>query len=229
MTRVLIISTSTKEQYLLEDALQARGDTSQYKIDVTASFAQSKEWWLEEGPDVLVIEFPEDDMLQGYFFNKLRKEVPETMPTIFVTPTVTAQVMALNNHLKKVRILKSPFTKEALLKTLDDISTKRTSEKEQVHPRYSTEQEVQVDGVGLTQSLRMTMKNISKGGALLECESDPELKPGSLLKVKIGLKDVNKFYQFDVKVVWTRQEQNLLIGVAFVGKDDVYNYLIKQS
>lgn len=214
---------------MLEEAMQMHSPGS-LQLETTASFAQDITFWTMTPPNVLLLCLPDDDLLQGYFLTKLRKDVPKLQPMIIVCPSISGSLMQLSMTYNKVRLFKSPVDGYTLLRSILDLTKKYKEGETQTHPRYLTDQPVEVQSDLVEGRLTAVMKNLSLSGAYLESKSRGLLvNEGDLVKVSVYMGDPSRQYIFDVRVVWLRAQKNGATGygVTFVNKDEVYNSLLK--
>jgi hypothetical protein len=229
LKRILIISTSYDEQSKIEEVAQYHNPGG-LVLETTASFAQDITFWTTQSPDVLVLHLPDDDLVQGFFFTKLRKDVPPSQPIIFLCSQISAPVMQLSQQYSKVRMLKTPVDGFALYRAINDLMKKFKEGQRQVHPRYLTDQPIEVSSDQKTGKLQGFMKNLSLSGAYFESEGvDLVLESGDLVKLSILIGEPAKQYVFDVRIVWARPQASGATGygVTFVDKEEVYNNLLK--
>ena len=199
-------------------------------IETTASFAQDITYWTTQAPDVLVLHLPEDDLTQGFFFTKLRKDVPPHQSIVFLCSAISAPLMQLSQHFSKVRMLKMPVDGFALYRAVNDLMQKFKEGQKQGHPRYLTDQPAEISSDTKSGKLAGQMKNLSLSGAYFESEGvDLVLESGDLVRMSIMLGQPAKQYVFDVRVVWVKPQPNGATGYGctFVDKDEVYNNLLK--
>lgn len=229
MKSVLIVSTSFTEQKMIEEVAQMHSPGS-LQIETTASFGQDVTFWSMQAPDVLILSLPDDDLLQGYFLIKLRKDVPKTQPIIVLCPTISQSLMQLSMQFSKLRLFKTPVDGYILMRSVTDLTKKYKEGETQAHPRYLTEQPVEVLSDVVDGRLPAVMKNLSLSGAYVESNSRGLLvNEGDLVKISIYVGDQGRQYIFDVRVVWARPQKNGMTGygITFVNKDEVYNSLLK--
>ncbi len=229
MKRVLIISTSLDEQHKIEEVAQFHNPGG-LAVETTASFAQDITYWTTQAPDVLILELPEDDVLQAYFFTKLKKDVQASQPLIVLCKVISAPLMQLSNYFSKIRMLKTPVDGFALYRTLTDLTQEYKPGQQQAHPRYLTDQQIEVHSDFHNGHLKASMKNLSFSGAYFETEDKTfQVKTGDFLKLSIMMGPASKQYVFDVRVVWSKVQESGATGygVTFVDKEDVYNHLLK--
>lgn len=90
--------------------------------------------------------------------------------------------------------------------------------RQQVHKRFTTSQEAEVESP-IGTKIQSRVVNLSKGGACLEFITPSPLKTGDQVKVKLELKDLNRTYTVHAKVVWVGEESNRGsgFGIEFIG------------
>jgi hypothetical protein len=216
------------EQKMIEE-VAFHHNPGRFQVESTASFAQGPEFWKSKA-DVLVINLPEDALLQGYFFTKLKADVPRAQPLILLCSQISAPLMQLSQIFSKVRMLKTPVLGFNLYKCAIDLLQEYEPGQTQVHPRYATNQEVVLKKMDGEPALNAVMKNLSISGAYLESQNlSAEVKAGDMLKIEVELGEAKKGYVFDVKVVWLKpiDENTRSLGVTFVERDEIYNSLLK--
>ncbi|PIS12151.1 MAG: hypothetical protein COT73_00010 [Bdellovibrio sp. CG10_big_fil_rev_8_21_14_0_10_47_8] len=229
MKKVLVISTTLDEQETIED-IALHHSPGSMSVETSASFGQDITFWSTQAPDVLVINLPEDDLLQGYYFTKLRKDVLKTQPVLFLCSTISASLMKMSTNFSKVRMLKTPVDGYALYRTLIDLTAEFKDGQRQVHPRYLTDQVVEVRSDYHEGKAAGVMKNLSMGGVYFEIEEKGfEIKPGDMVRLSVFVGRPQKLYVFDAKIVWmnTKDPSRVGYGCAFVDKNEVYNQLLK--
>lgn len=201
------------------------------EIETTASFAHDVSFWKTNPPDAAVFYLPEDDILQNFFFAKLKKDVPADQPVLFLCNSISANLMQTSMGFSKVRMQKMPADSFALYRAVLDLVRDYEPGQQQVHPRYLTDQEVEVLSDYHEGKIRGKMRNLSLSGAYFESgHRDFEVRPGDLVKLSVQLGKPSKQYVFDAKVVWSKahtQVGTMGYGVAFIDKEEVYNNLLK--
>lgn len=230
MKKVLIVSTSTAEQRSMEEVAKYH-DPNSIKIETTASFGQDSAWWRESAPDLLVVRLPEEELLQEYFFAKLKKDVPRGQPILFLTQNISSSLMQLSTVFGKIRMVKLPADPFILFRAVLDAVKEYEPGRQQVHPRFMTDHAVTVESQGASNQMKATMKNLSLSGAFFEAKaSSPKLQPGELIKMFIQVGVPQKQYEFKAKVVWSKPMKDPGVqgyGVTFVDRDEIYENLLK--
>ncbi len=229
MKSVLVISATRDEQLKLESMARLH-ESQQIAVETTASFGQDVTFWTTQAPDVLILSLPEDDLMQGYFFTKLKKDVPAAQPLICICSVISSPLLRLSMQFSKVRMLKAPVEAFTLFRAAVDLLQDYKGKKAQVHPRYLTEQPIEIRSDFHASALQGQMRNLSMSGAYLE-SSDLKwnLKAGDFAKITVLPNAETKIYTFDVKVVWCKEQAPNVrgYGVTFVNKEEVYNHLLK--
>ena len=199
-------------------------------VEVTGSFGQDAAWWAQNHPDVLIITIPSDPFFQNFFLAKLKKDLPKDINVIALSDSISSDLMKLGDAFQKVRILKTPIEPFYLYRTIVDLTTEYQEGQIQIHPRYLTNQQIEINSESKKGKLTGLMKNLSAGGAYLESTSgDLELNTSDFARVRILIGDPVRHYDFDVRIVWVKRvlPNQRGFGVAFVNKDEVYNNLLK--
>jgi hypothetical protein len=113
--------------------------------------------------------------------------------------------------------LEKPFEMKDILGIIRKMLLARAVS-QRVHRRFATSQDAEVSFMngGGTHSSRV--RNLSKGGAYLEFLQPAPVKVGEMVNLKLELKDVNRTYSMQAKVVWTSRTntRGAGIGVEFV-------------
>lgn len=229
MKKVLIISANTIEWDALTSVTK-NAPTQELLVELTGSFGQDSLWWAQNKPDVLIITVPSDPFFQNFYLAKLKKDLPKDINVVALSDSISSDLMKLGEAFQKVRILKTPIEPFYLYRTIIDLTTEYKEGQTQIHPRYLTDQRVEINSETKQGKLTGMMKNLSVGGAYLETvDGDLELVPNDFAKVHILLGDSKKNYIFDVRIVWSKKIvlNQKGYGVAFVNKDEVYNNLLR--
>ena len=216
------------EQKMIEE-VAFHHNPGRFQVESTASFGQGPEFWKSKA-DVLIINLPEDALLQGYFFQKLKADVPRTQPLILLCSAISSPLMQLSQAFSRVRMLKTPVVGFNLYKCAIDLLQDYDPGQTQVHPRYATHQPVALKTADNSAGMKAVMKNLSISGAYLESnDTSFEIKTGDMLKIEVELGDAKKEYVFDVKVVWLKpvDSETRSFGVTFVESSEIYNSLLK--
>ena len=224
------MSPSTAEQTLLEEESKLR-IPNEYYFETTVSFGQNADWWKQANFDLIILVLPDDLQLQLFFVQKLKSgDVPKDLPFIFISKKITQEMLSLSSIFQRVRMIKAPVTGETMHQTMDALLIKRPPGKVQLHPRFITEQNVKAFFGDMKNPVQMQLRNLSKGGAYLEAHRDEvQLIRGDIIKVQFTLQNPTKEYNLDARVVWIKDLDGatLSMGVSFLGKEEVYNELLK--
>lgn len=230
MAKVLIVSTSFEEQKKFEE-VYVHHNTGQFSFETTASFGQDASWWALQAPAALVLALPDDEQLLSFYFEKLTKDVPRTTKILFLASNISPGLMKVSGLFSRIRIIKTPVQPFFLYRSLVDLTTEFQSGKAQIHPRYLTDQSIQVTSDFRSKSATGQMKNLSIGGMYFELnEQIPTFQVGDLVRVAIGLAGLRS-YDFDAKVVWSKTSLNQEAtgyGCTFLNREQVFDTLLTQ-
>jgi hypothetical protein len=229
LKKVLIISTSFDEQKKLEE-VAFHHDRDGFSFETTASFGQDPSYWISQPPALVIIQLPGDDILHTYYFAKLRSSVPTTQPLLFLCSEVTVPLMQLSQSFNRVRMMKAPVDGFALYRAVVDNTKEYEPGKQQVHPRYLTDQKVDILSDFHQGKIAGVMKNLSLTGAYIEAAQLAfPIEPENFIKVSALIGNSHRSFVFDAKVVWKKKQDDGVMGfgVMFVNRDDVYENLMK--
>ncbi len=83
-------------------------------------------------------------------------------------------------------------------------------------PRHATDEtaEIQIENQGI--KFNCKVRNLSKGGALLEADRALAIRVGTQLKVKFHLKAMSRVYSVNARVAWIN---HLIFGIEFFSGD----------
>lgn len=97
----------------------------------------------------------------------------------------------------------------------------------QVHRRFNTAQDAEVEAVG-GKKLLSRVRNLSRGGAYLEFLTPAPVKIGEIVTVKLELSQLNRVYTLPAKVIWTSRGsgRGAGVGVEFTGRGDVKSAIL---
>lgn len=224
--KVVLVDTSYGHQEDLEDVNKTH-NSGQFTFETTASFAQDAQFWA--AVDVLVLNVPDDGMIQNAFLEKLKANVPAKTKVVILAPAINPSLIQVSHNYPKVRLMKLPVTGYALLRVLVDLTTDYPRGQHQVHPRFLTDLEVAV--VSDLKSVRSIsrIKNMSISGAYFETvEAKPTFAKGDLVRLSIQLPQ-GKTYEFDARIVWVKDiaaDGVYGYGCVFLNKEQVYDELL---
>ena len=229
--KILIVSPSFEDQKMIEEVAQDHSGGREFEFQTTASFGQEASWWLQAKVDVVVLRLPEDELMQTFFFHKLKNDVPRTVPLAILTPKISQALLQLTPLFQKVRIMKTPVSGNFLYRLVVDLSTEWEEGKLQAAPRYLTEQEIAVGMSDGDQKIKAVMRNLSVSGVYFEAQSTkPTFKNGDVVKIHVILEE-GRMYDFDATVVWVK-DLGMKIGYGygcnFVEMTEAYRNLIKK-
>lgn len=230
MGKVLIVSTSFDEQKKLEEVYHHH-NTGQFTFETTASFGQDASWWALQPPTALILVLPDDEQLLNYYYEKLKNDVPRQTRLLFLAPAITPGLMQISSLFEKIRIIKTPVVPFFLYRSLVDLTTEYPEGHQQVHPRYLTDQDVEIFSDLKVKRATGHMRNLSIGGMYFELqELIPSFQIGDLIRISVDLKGIRS-YQYDAKIVWSKplQSQGATgYGCTFLNREQVFDTLLSQ-
>lgn len=100
---------------------------------------------------------------------------------------------------------------------------------QQVHRRYPTMQNAEVEISGKSERFSSCVRNLSKGGAYLEFNNATPARVGDQVRVTMALTQVNRTYSVPAKVVWANRSmegQTTAVGVEFMGPPEVRKVIL---
>ena len=231
MKKVLIISPSLEDQKLIEEVAKDQQWGEGFDYQTTASFGQDSAWWLQAKIDLLMIRLPEDELMQTFFFHKLKNDIPRSIPLAILTPKISQALLQLTPLFQKVRIVKAPVTGFFLYRVMVDLCTEWEEGKTQAAPRYLTEQEIIVGTRDTEKKTKAVMRNLSVSGVYFETPSTGLIfKNEDIVNIQVVL-DEGRSYDFDAKVVWVKdlgKKMGYGYGCNFLEMTDAYRTLIKK-
>lgn len=115
-------------------------------------------------------------------------------------------MMQLSLHFSKVRMLKAPVEGNVLYRNVMDLTQEYEEGRKQVHPRYLTNQAIEVRSDMYEGAMKAVMKNLSVSGAYFETlEEGFKIAAGDFVRLSVQIGTPLKLYVFDVKVVWAAE------------------------
>lgn len=225
MKKVLIVSTSLDEQKSLEEVGAIRS-IERLQITTTASFGQESGWWKLNVFDCVLIHLPPEEYLELAFLKKLKRDIPKQIPVIFLVELVSGELLSQSKERDKIRILKKPLAADFIYRTILELTTDFGPGKQQLHPRFPTNQQIEMNCEYKKIAIEGVMKNVSLGGAYVESsQRKARLVAGDLLKLKIR-SSAGKSYELDAKLIWKSElpsMNGLGYGLSFVTMDGAFD------
>lgn len=216
---------------MVEEVARNHEQGSDFEFESTASFGQPPSFWEQTKIHVLVLRLPEDDLLQAAFFSRLRKDVPRQLPILILSPVISQPLLQLSSLFSKVRLLKLPLNGFTLYRALVDMTTTWEPGKQQVHPRYTTDQAISIRLKSGGPAVPGLLKNLSVGGAFFESRDQTlGLKPTDDIVIDIDLPVGEPAkYEFDARIVWMKDgpDGKVGYGCTFTDLDGVHKSLMK--
>jgi len=139
-----------------------------------------------------------------------------TFPLLVLAHTVLPEIYYNLEQMESTVILEKPYDHKDLMglteKLVDGVTVKQ-----RIFRRYDTNQSA--DFLAKQYVTPIRIKNLSQGGAYLECDASSRLVIGEKVKLEIPLNQVSKTYKMEAKVVWVMPEKILGkvgVGVEFI-------------
>ena len=143
-------------------------------------------------------------------------------PVLVIAKLPAIEVLKRLKAMDGVVFLERPFEAKDLLGIMKKMLNARAVS-QRVHRRFNTDEFAEVAGVA--GKLQSRVGNMSKGGAYLEFSDPATLNLGEVVKVTMELKDVNRTYTVQARVVWVGRALNSRadcgVGVQFLGSPEV--------
>jgi Tfp pilus assembly protein PilZ len=132
----------------------------------------------------------------------------------------------------KLHFLEKPYE----MKALRGISRKLLLQKnihQQVHRRFGTNQQIEVEVLATGSRANSHMFNLSKGGAYCEFADRPtDLTLGDIVRLKIGLPDIDRHHTINARTMWTTRKGTYSgghgVGFKFLRDGDVYRHMLEK-
>lgn len=230
MKKILLISANLSLQNAIEEEAR-KNNLVGVSLVTTDVFDQERSWWEANAPDLLVINFPADEVKQARYIMKIKKDIPNNLPLLLLSHSMSPDLIRLTMNFLRVRVIKSPFLPFAVLTAVKNLIETYEEGKQQAHPRYLTNQIIEVVKSEDEGKIKGKMKNLSLSGAYFESRDEhAEINPGDFAKMSIMIGEPLKYYSFDIRVVWKKPVTGSDItgyGVTFVNQEDFFNSLLK--
>jgi response regulator RpfG family c-di-GMP phosphodiesterase len=149
-------------------------------------------------------------------------------PLLLVSRAISAQAKELSRSMNRIALLEKPYE----YKDFIGITNKLVAGREvttQAHKRFFTNQTAVLEPVGGGSQYTTYMKNLSKGGALLEVPNATSEDIRGIVRMNVILDQVQRAYEVNARVVWNSKRNSnggQTIGVEFIQAKDVYRNLL---
>ncbi|MEK7356673.1 MAG: PilZ domain-containing protein, partial [Bdellovibrionota bacterium] len=147
------------------------------------------------------------------------KKVGYRGPILVIAKSDVSKAVRAAKATPNLVFLEKPFEMKDLLGIIRKMLLARAV-LQRVHRRFATSQDAEVSFLTTGGTMSSRVRNLSKGGAYLEFLQPAPIKVGELVSVKLELKDVNRTYSMQAKIVWTSRtnSRGAGVGIEFVGR-----------
>lgn len=199
LKRVMILSTSYELQTELEKLMTDRSK-AQFGFESTASFGQTPHWWFVSGPNLLVVDLPDEISLLDPYLSRMTTHLPRSLPVLILCSNVERRIMDSAAHFHRSRVITRPVNASFLLRAIHDLSAHLELGVQTTQPRYLTDLRVDLMVSEGREKVPARMKNISLGGFYCETQrGDSSLQINEKVQVQISGRS------YEAKVIWMKK------------------------
>lgn len=147
-------------------------------------------------------------------------------PVLIVAKEPSAAFLTELSRAPNAHFLERPYEARDLIGIVSKFVHDRKVQ-QRFHRRFATQAAAQLNGD--SGQARTVLRNLSRGGALLEIQDGPLPERGATVTLTIALRDVRKSYALPAKVVWSSRgggDRLPSVGVEFTGPGDVRKILV---
>jgi len=223
---ILLISRFSNESVAIKKDLQKMGDMAVEWVN-TAPEALRR---LSQGRVHLVV-FNLDIVAtkQVNLVKELRK-LGYLYPMIILSKVSARDCQKLISRMKDVVVLEKPYEAREFSGVLEKM-LEGDNVAQRIHRRYSANQEVVISPFQYRAPISGHVKSLSLGGAFFEYTSSP-IRVGEVVKVTFDLKQTNRRYDMNARVMWTTERSpwggGRGAGLKFISSGDVYQTLMQK-
>jgi len=150
-------------------------------------------------------------------------------PIVILAPSLEKEVIDRVERLFNVVILEKPLRKGDLVGVIQKF-LKSDPVSQRFDQRYFTNEKVVFEPFGTAMRVKSTMLNLSKTGAYIECEKNPNVVIGDLVRMSVDLDEINKKHCVHGKVVWiqpkAKKSTTYGAGVHFISDSEIYQHML---
>lgn len=149
-------------------------------------------------------------------------------PILLVSKAISHQAKEASRKMRRVVLLEKPFQNKEFL----GITNKLVSGRDvslQEHRRFFTNQTAILEQVGSHLQYATQIKNLSRGGALLEIAHTDQVDIRGVVRMNIVLDEIQKAYEVNARVIWNSKRDSTgtrEVGVEFIQAKDIYRNLL---
>ncbi len=223
---LILASRTEQENALLQRKLLALNEIIPEGVKVTTTRPQATKLELSGEPDLVIFNFNDWKKDELKWVEGLRNEGYRNMIMILAKADAPTAVRNLQ-LLERIVYLEKPYESRDLV-GIAEKSIRKGEVAQQIHRRFSTEQEALVEfSVGRSVSSRIF--NMSKTGAYLELNGLKDVSIGDDVRLRMELEDVSRTYVMPARIVWTQvmgRTGGTGVGVHFTGKGNVKRHIV---
>lgn len=224
---LILASRTEHENALLHRKLFSLNEILPEGVRITTTRPQATKLELAGNPDLILFNFNDWNQDELRWVEGLRREGYRNMIMILAKAQAPTAVQNLQ-LLERVVYLEKPYENRDLV-GIAEKALSTGSVIQQIHRRFNTEQEAQVEfGVGRMVSSRIF--NMSKTGAYLELNALQDVKIGTEIKLRMELEDVSRTYIMPARIVWSQvmgRTGGTGLGVHFTGRAAVKRHIVQ--
>jgi len=215
---IFLASRTEQENYILQKKLEpleyefrGLGFAGVHPVGLPAS--------VDQMTAAVVFNFTEWTNKEAVHLDELKK-IGYRGPILVIAKGDVTKAVRTAKATPNLVFLEKPFEMKDLLGIVRKMLLARAV-LQRVHRRFATSQEAEVSFLTSGGVMSSKIRNLSKGGAYLEFLQPAPIKVGELVNLKMELKDVNRSYTLQAKIVWTSRTntRGAGIGVEFVGRN----------
>ena len=224
---VILASRTESENGLLQRKLQPLLHAFPTGIRFSTTRPQAAQLELGGNPDLVIFNFHDWSQDELKWVEALRTGGYRHTIVILAKADVPTAVQNLA-LLERIIYVEKPYENRDLV-GIAEKALVNGAITQQVHKRYNTEQEAQVEfGVGRTYASRIF--NLSRTGAYLELNALQDVKIGETVKLRMELENVNRTYVMPARIVWTQlmgRTGGTGVGLHFTGRGAVKRNIVQ--
>jgi len=199
LKRVMILSTSFELQTEMEKLVTDRSK-AQFGFETTASFGQTPHWWFVSGPNLLVVDLPEELPLLDPYLSRMTTHLPRSLPVVVLCSSVERNIMEAAAHFQRSRVITRPVNASFLLRAIHDLSAHLDPGAQTTQPRYLTDLRIELVASEGREVVPARMKNISLGGFYCETQrGDASLQINEKVQLRLSGRS------YEAKVIWMKK------------------------
>jgi DNA-binding NtrC family response regulator len=149
-------------------------------------------------------------------------------PLLVVAKAISVQAKEISKTMNRIALLEKPFENKDFIGITNKLISGREVTTQQ-YKRFFTNQHAVIEPVGGGSRYSSFIRNLSKGGALLELHESTQDDIRGLVRMNVVLDQLQRAYEVNARVVWNSKRgagKSQTIGVEFIQAKDVYRNLL---